>query len=82
MRIEIRLFGHLEELAEARQLTIEFPGSSCTVGEAADRLSECRPELEAALGSVAFAIADRIVPRAEPVHDGDVLALLPPFSGG
>lgn len=82
MRIEIRLFGHLEELVATGQFTVDVPRTSCTVGDVADRLLECRPELAGTLGSVAFAIGDRIVLRGEPVHDGDVLVLLPPFNGG
>ena len=81
MRVRIRLFARLRDIAGAGELerAIE-PGASLRsvwrslVGEF--------PELERYTGSISGAVNEEYARLDARVHDGDEVAFLPPVSGG
>ena len=83
MRVSVKLFARLRDLAGASELEERFEAESVTVAEFARRLGERVPALQPQLECVAFAINEEYVPdRQSPIRDGDVVALIPPVSGG
>ncbi len=56
------------------------PGT--TVGELFALLSEATPELEALRPYIRFAVNEHFVDHTHPLGKGDVVALIPPVSGG
>ncbi|MGL6277930.1 MAG: molybdenum cofactor biosynthesis protein MoaE [Gaiella sp.] len=76
MRIEVRLFAGLRELAGTRERTLELAEGACADDVwAALELGDEPPGL---LLAVNHAYVDRVT----PLHDGDEVALIPPVSGG
>jgi molybdopterin synthase catalytic subunit len=76
MRIEVRLFAGLRELAGARQRTLELPDGT-SAGEVWSAL-DLGDEPPGLLLAVNHAYVERTVALA----DGDEVALIPPVSGG
>ena len=76
MRIAIRLFAGLRELAGTRSREIELPeGATAAAVWPALELGEEPPGL-------LLAVNRAYVPRETPLADGDEVALIPPVSGG
>mgnify|MGYP005999972049 CR=1 FL=1 len=61
------------------QVTVE---GHATVADVLEALAAELPDMVAHLPRTACARGDTLVPRDEPVDDGDHLALIPPVSGG
>jgi molybdopterin converting factor subunit 1 len=81
MRVRIRLFARLRELAGAGELVREVaPGA--TVASVWAALAEEFPALGAYSSSISGAVNAEYAPMTHPVHDGDEVAFLPPVSGG
>ncbi len=81
MRVRVLLFAGLAEAAGERSIDIELPASA----RAGDALAECRrlfPALGPSLTSVALAVNDAYADPRHPLHEADVVALIPPVSGG
>lgn len=81
MRIEITGHGKLKRLLGDTPCAFELPLES-TVIDALNRLAERLPDLAVQLPQTACALGDSLVPRDRILQDGDVLALIPPVSGG
>jgi molybdopterin converting factor subunit 1 len=81
MRIEVLYFAILRERIRSDGETLELPPGS-TVGEAVRAIAARHPELGALLPQVQTAVNLSVVPAAQPLSDGDQLALLPPVAGG
>jgi molybdopterin converting factor subunit 1 len=81
MKITVRLFAIVRELAGVDQLVLDLPAGSAVeaaLAELADRLPEAREQI----GRAAIAV-NRIYARpAAMLNDGDELAIIPPVSGG
>ena len=81
MRINIRLFARLRELASAGEVALDVsPG--LTLGGLTAVLRQRFPRLRDALGSVAVAVNGETAQPGVILRDGDEVAFLPPFSGG
>lgn len=81
MRIAVRLFASLRELAGADRVELDLPESATP--EAAWRgLVERHPALASRRPALAAAVNRRYARFDEPLHDGDELAFIPPVSGG
>lgn len=82
MHVTVRLFASLRDLAGS-ELIEEFAESSIPVSALRERLKETYPALRPHLGRVAIAVNEEYAPDlAQPLHDGDTVALIPPISGG
>ena len=81
MRVTVRLFARLREIAGAESLVREFPPGT-TAGGAWDELAREFPELAAYRGAVSTAVNEEYARRDTVIADGDEIAFLPPVSGG
>lgn len=81
MRVRIRLFARLRDLAGAAELEREVPAGA-TIGDVWRELASEFPALHAYEATVSSARNDDYARRTTPVADGDEIAFLPPVSGG
>jgi molybdopterin converting factor small subunit len=79
--VNVRLFAMHRTLAGSGSLVLELPAGA-TVEDAFRKLSRLYPAMEQTSGFTTFARNREVVDRAEPLADGDELALLQPVSGG
>ncbi len=81
MRVIIRLFARLREIAGASELTRETPAGA-DVRTVWDLLTAEFPALASYSGSIACAVNADYAPMNASLADGDEVAFLPPVSGG
>jgi len=81
MRVTIRLFAGLHDLAGAAELAREVPAEA-TVGTVWAMLVKEFPALAPYASSVSGAVNADYARMTSPVRDGDEVAFLPPVSGG
>ena len=79
--VNVRLFAHLRDLIGEREITVEMP-EGATVDALRMRVGECYPDVRAALGNVVCAVGEEYVPGTYALREGDLVALIPPVSGG
>jgi len=81
MRVTVRLFARLRELAGASTLVLEVPepATVATVWHAATIAAPALVPYERALSCAVNAAFSRM---SHPVSEGDDVAFLPPVSGG
>jgi molybdopterin converting factor subunit 1 len=75
------LFGQAREVAGTDAIALELKGSA-TVADAFAMLARMHPKLAEMERSLLFAINEEYASGAQPLSDGDRLAILPPVSGG
>jgi molybdopterin converting factor subunit 1 len=78
MKVRVQLFAAARELAGSRELVVE----AATVGEARRRLVEACPSLGPLAARSLMAVNAEYADDETAVAAGDVLALIPPVSGG
>lgn len=81
MRVTVRLFGRLHDLAGARHLEREIPDGS-TVGDVWRQLASEIPTMAPYSRAISAAVNADFARMTAPVSDGDEIAFLPPVSGG
>lgn len=81
MRVTIRLFARLRDIAGTGELTREAPDDA-TVGAVWRALAQEFPELAAYERSISSAVNADYVRFDRRLIDGDEVAFLPPVSGG
>jgi len=81
MRVTIRLFGRLHDLAGANEVQRELPDDA-TVAEAWKQLVREHPSMAAYARSVSAAVNADFSRMTARLADGDEVAFLPPVSGG
>lgn len=79
MRIEVRCFASVRDLFACDRLELELPAGA-TVAQLHERLVEQQPALQKL--RVAFAVNEGYARADRELHHGDVVALIPPISGG
>lgn len=80
MQIRVLLFASLREAAGTSELSLELPEGSdaaCVLAALERRLTRPAP-----LRHAAMAVNESYASAATPLHDGDVVAVIPPVSGG
>lgn len=83
MEITVRLFAGLREAAGSDRLTETFEATEVTVADLRARLDDRYEQLRPHLPRVAIAVNEEyVLDPAEPLKDGDTVALIPPISGG
>jgi molybdopterin converting factor subunit 1 len=81
MRVTVRLFARLRDLAGGGELTVEVPeGSTAEAVWAA--LAAAHPGVAPHRGSVSVAVNADYARMTTRVAEGDEVAFLPPVSGG
>lgn len=81
MRVTVRLFARLRDVAGASDLARELPGGA-TAGALWDLLADEHPDLAAYRGAVSVAVNAEYARMDARIVDGDEVAFLPPVSGG
>ncbi len=81
MRVTIRLFARLRDIAGTSELTREV-GPDATVGVVWQQLVRDFPDLAGYRASVSAARNADYARMDQTVSDGDEIAFLPPVSGG
>ncbi len=81
MRVTVRLFARLRDIAGASELARELaPGA--TIGDIWRQLAAEFPELAQYERSISSAVNADYAKMTQVVGDGDEIAFLPPVSGG
>ena len=81
MRVTVRLFARLRDIAGASELARELaPGA--TIGDVWRQLAREFPEFAGYERSISSAINADYARMNDAVSDGDEVAFLPPVSGG
>jgi molybdopterin converting factor subunit 1 len=81
VRIQVLHFAAAREAAGCASEAVELP-EGATVADAKALLLSRHPALRAAAPRLRFAVGERFAAESAPLSTGDVLALLPPVSGG
>jgi molybdopterin converting factor subunit 1 len=81
MRVSVQLFARLRELAGRTDLTCDVPAGA-TIRDVWQAVATTHPALEPFGGSVSCAKNEDFARMTAPVQPDDVIAFLPPVSGG
>jgi len=81
-KVLVLYFAALRDLTARSEEWLELPAGVESVGQALVYLQQVRPELRGRLGSVRAALNESFADPAQPIGEGDTLALIPPVSGG
>ena len=81
MRVNVRLFARLRDLAGAGELVRDVPGPA-TVQTVWNALVTEMPALVEYEQTMSVAVNAEYARMAADVHEGDEVAFLPPVSGG
>ncbi len=81
MRVKVRLFARLRDLAGTDELTGDLPEKAC-VADVWQWLSDRCPAVAVYRSSVSAAVNAEYARMHDPVSEGDEVAFLPPVSGG
>jgi molybdopterin converting factor subunit 1 len=81
MRVRIRLFARLRDIAGAAELERDA-SDKATLGSVWQSLAREFPELERYTGSLSGAVNEEYARMDSALKDGDEVAFLPPVSGG
>ena len=81
MKIQVLHFASARDAAGCASEDLDVPEGS-TVADVKRVLSGRHPRLASAWASIRFAVGERFAPESQPLETGDVVALIPPVSGG
>ncbi len=81
MRVTVRLFARLRDIAGASDLERELPGEA-TARALWEALAGEFPEFAPYRATVSVAVNEEYARMDAPLADGDDIAFLPPVSGG
>lgn len=82
MQVTVRLFARLRDIAGS-EIVERFEGDAVTVQALRARVAASHPALTPFLPGVAVAVNEEyVMDDGLPLSDGDVVALIPPISGG
>jgi MoaD family protein len=81
IRVRVRLFAVQRELAGKREVALELTPPA-TIEDAWQALVAIYPVLAPGRPAIRFARNAAYAPAAEPLSDGDEVAMIPPVSGG
>ena len=81
MRVTVRLFARLRDLAGTGELTREVPSSSTAQAVWNELVLEW-PALRQYEKTISVAVNAEYARMSAGVHDGDEVAFMPPVSGG
>ena len=81
IRVRVRLFAVQRELAGTREVALELTPPA-TIEDAWQALVGIHPVLAPGRPAIRFARNAAYAPAAEPLSDGDEVAMIPPVSGG
>lgn len=80
MKLSVLLFGICADLINSASLEFEL-NQGATVGDFKQQFKESYPQV-VHLNTYAIALNESYAKDAEPLKEGDVVAIIPPVSGG
>jgi molybdopterin converting factor subunit 1 len=81
MRVTVQMFARLRELAGRSEWSCDVPAGA-TIADVWQAVAAAHPDLAGFGGSVSCARNEDFARMTASVQDGDVIAFLPPVSGG
>ncbi len=81
MRVTVQYFARLRELAGRSEWPCEL-ADGATVADVWSACTDATPAIAALSKSISCAVNDDFASATTTVRDGDVIAFLPPVSGG
>lgn len=81
MKVRVLYFQALSAAARRAEETVDLPDGS-SVECLLTRLAASHPDLAPVAAGLLCAVNEEHSPRDRPLKSGDVVALMPPFSGG
>ena len=81
VRIQVLCFAAARDAVEAARVELDLQDGA-TVESGIAGLADRHPRLRAMLPTLRYAVNEEFAPASQPLRDGDVLALIPPVSGG
>lgn len=81
MRIKVKFFGPLRDVAGGGEETLELRDGATTAA-LLETLVSRHPKLDDYLGEVKVAVNQKLAKDVADLKEGDEVALLPPVSGG
>ena len=82
VRVQLLYFAVVRDLMGRDQEDVELPAAVTSVGTLSAWLESSRPPLEGRLSHVRFAVGESFARASDPLHEGAVVALIPPVAGG
>ena len=82
MKLTVLYFAAVRDLVGKDDEILDVPASVATIEGLGAHLAALHPELEGRLGYVRFARNEEFALLADPVAEGDTIALIPPVAGG
>jgi molybdopterin synthase sulfur carrier subunit len=82
VKVSVLFFAVTRDLAGAPEATLDLSGEAPTVADLVDVLERTYAELRGRMAAVRIAKNERFARLDERLHEGDVIALVPPVSGG
>ncbi len=80
--ITVLYFASVRELVKTAEEQLDLPDGVFAIEALARLLEQRHPALGGLLNNVRFAVNEAFVERSHAVKAGDVIALIPPVSGG
>ena len=81
MRVRVRLFASLREVAGRAEIELDLP-SGASPEDAWQALATDHPALAGRRANLAASVNRRYAPFDTPLQDGDEVVFIPPVSGG
>ena len=82
MLARVKLFGPMSQAVRQAELTVSVEGGSPACAALRASIFACEPRLAGLLDGCRFAVNGQIAPEAQPLADGDEIALIGFVSGG
>ena len=81
MNVNVRVFAGLRQLVGDGNVSVTLPDGS-TIAALRDRLAADYPPLDSMLATLVCAVDEETQPPEYVLHDGDLVDVIPPISGG
>jgi molybdopterin converting factor subunit 1 len=82
LTITLLYFAALRDLAGTGEERLELPQGELSVGALCELLEVRKPALRGRLGAVRVAVNEEFAEASATLRGGEVVALIPPVSGG
>ena len=81
MKVEVQFFSRLRDVAGGRERVVDLPDGA-TVADLLARLYADHPKMQGWDGTLLVAIGLEFAGRAQELHEGDEVSIMPPVQGG
>ena len=81
LRVTVEFWGPARDVAKTESTVLELDEGAC-LGDVRRMLQSRNPQLDVGLRSMRLAVHEAFAADAHPMKNGDVVAVIPPVSGG